>query len=55
VALNTPAPYAARRPPAVDPNVAKALSIVTLDQATFGLVGLFFDNYISEVRDFEDI
>jgi hypothetical protein len=55
VALITSAPHAARRLPAVDPNVAKALAIVILGQATFGLVGLYFDNYVAEVRALEDI
>jgi hypothetical protein len=54
-ALTTPAPHAVRRLTAVDPNVAKALAIVTLGQATFGLVGLYFDNYIVEARDVENI
>jgi hypothetical protein len=39
----------------VDPNVAKALAIVTLGQATFGLVGLYFVNSVAEARDLEDI
>jgi hypothetical protein len=30
------------------PKFAKALAIVTLAQATFGLVGLYFDNYVAE-------
>jgi hypothetical protein len=55
VAVTTPAPYAARRLPAVDPNVAKALAIVTTSQATFVLVVLYFDNYVAEARDLEDI
>jgi hypothetical protein len=55
VALITPAPHAARRLPAVDPNVAKALAIIILVQATFGFVGLYFDNYVAEARDLEDI
>jgi hypothetical protein len=48
VAVTTPALHAVRRLPAVDPNVAKALEIVTLGQATFGLVGLYFGNYVAE-------
>jgi hypothetical protein len=32
VAMTTPVPHAARRLPAVDPNVAEALAIVTLSQ-----------------------
>jgi hypothetical protein len=55
VAVTTPAPHAARRLPAVDPNVAKVLAIVTLDQATFRLVGLYGDNYVAEALDLEDI
>jgi hypothetical protein len=55
VSVTTSAPHAARRLPAVDPTVAKALAIVTLSQATFGLVGLYFDNYVAEARDLEDI
>jgi hypothetical protein len=55
VAATTPAPHAKRRLPAVDPNVVKALAIVTLCQATFGLVGLYFDNYVAEARDLENI
>jgi hypothetical protein len=39
----------------MDPNVAKSLANVTLCEATFGLVGLYFDNYVAEVRDLEDI
>jgi hypothetical protein len=50
----TSATQAARRLPAVDPNVAKALTIVTLGQAT-RLVGLYFDNYVAEARDLENI
>jgi hypothetical protein len=50
VAVTTPAPHAARRLPAVDPNVAKALAIVALSQATFALVGLYFDKYVAEAR-----
>jgi hypothetical protein len=53
VAVTTSAPHAARRLSAVDPNVAKALAIVTLSQATFGLVGIYFDNYVAEARDLE--
>jgi hypothetical protein len=55
VAVTTSAPHAARRLPAVDPNLAKALAILTLGQATFGLVGLYSDNYVAEARDLEDI
>jgi hypothetical protein len=55
VALTTSAPHAARRLPVVDPNVAKALVIVTLGQATFRLVGLYFENYVAEARDLENI
>jgi hypothetical protein len=55
VAMTTSAPHAARRLPAVDPNVAKALAIVTLGQATFGLVGLYFDNCVAEARDLKDV
>jgi hypothetical protein len=40
VAMTTPSPRTTRRLPAVDPNVAEALAIVTLAQATFGLEGL---------------
>jgi hypothetical protein len=39
----------------VGTNVAKALAIVTLGQATFGFVGHYFDNYVAEARDNEDI
>jgi hypothetical protein len=35
--------------------MAIALAIVTLGQATFGLLGLYFDNYVAEVRDLDDI
>jgi hypothetical protein len=38
-----------------DLNVAEALTIVTLDQTTFGLVGLYFVSYIGEAGDLEDI
>jgi hypothetical protein len=55
VEVTTSARHAARRLPAVDPNVAKALAIVTLGQATFGLVGLYIDNYVAEARDLGDI
>jgi hypothetical protein len=55
VAVTTPAPHEARRLPAVHPNVAKDLSNVMLGQATFGLVGLYFDIYVAETRDLEDI
>jgi hypothetical protein len=34
----------------MDPNVTKALAIVTLGQATFGLAGLYFDNYVAEAN-----
>jgi hypothetical protein len=51
LAVTTPAPHAARRLPAVDPNVV----IVILRQVTFGLVGLYFDNYVAEPRDLEYI
>jgi hypothetical protein len=53
--MTSPAPHAARRLPAVDPSVAEALAIVTLSQATFVLVSLYFDDYIGEARDPEDI
>jgi hypothetical protein len=39
----------------VDPNVFKALAILTLVQATFGLVGLYFDCYVAKAQDLEDI
>jgi hypothetical protein len=52
VAVTTP--HAARRLPAVDPNVDKALVILTLGQATFGLVDLYFDNYVAVARDLEN-
>jgi hypothetical protein len=55
VAVTTSAPHAAKRLPAVDPNVATALAVVTLDQATFGLASLYFDNYVAEVRHLEHI
>jgi hypothetical protein len=55
VAVITPAPHAARRLPAVDPNVGNAPAIVTLGQDTFGLVALYFDNYTAEARDLEDV
>jgi hypothetical protein len=55
VVVTTPAPHAARRLPAVDRNVAKALAILTLGQANFILVGLYFDNYVVQARDLEDI
>jgi hypothetical protein len=55
VAVTIPAPHAARRLHEVNQNVAKALAIVTLCQATFGLVGLFFDNYVAEAQDLEDV
>jgi hypothetical protein len=55
VAVTTSAPHTARRLPAVDPNVVKALAIVTLGQATFGLVGLYFDNYVPEALVLEDV
>jgi hypothetical protein len=55
VEVTTSARHAARRLPAVDPNVAKALAIVTLGQATPGLVGLYFDNYVAETRELEDV
>jgi hypothetical protein len=51
VAVTTPAPHAARRLTAVDPNMAKVLAIVKLGQAIFGLIGLYFDNYVAEARD----
>jgi hypothetical protein len=54
VAVTTPELHAARRLPAVDPNVAKALAIISLGQVTFGLVGLYFDNYVGDTRDLED-
>jgi hypothetical protein len=55
VAVTTSAPHTARRLPAVDPNVAKALAIVTLGQATFGLVDLYFDNFVAEARVLQDV
>jgi hypothetical protein len=55
VSVTTPAPHAAKRLPAVDPNVVKTLAIVTLFQATPGLVGLYFDHVVAEARDPEDI
>jgi hypothetical protein len=55
VAVNTTAPNAAKRLPAVNPIVANTLTIVTLEQATFGLVGHYLDNYVAEARDFYDI
>jgi hypothetical protein len=53
--VTTSIPHAAWRLPAVDPNVAKALAIVTLGQATFGLIGLYFDNYVAEARELENV
>jgi hypothetical protein len=55
VAVTTTTPHAARRLPALDPNVAKALAIVTLGQAPLGLACLYFDSYIAEARDLKDI
>jgi hypothetical protein len=43
------------RLPAVDPIVAKELAIIALGQTTFGLISLYFDNYITEFGDFEDL
>jgi hypothetical protein len=54
VAVTTPALTAARKLPAVDPNMVRALTIVTLENTTFGPVRLYFDNYIAKVGDFED-
>jgi hypothetical protein len=53
VAVTIPVPHAARKLPAVDPNVAETLAIITLGQTTFGLVGLCFDNYVAEAQDLE--
>jgi hypothetical protein len=53
--MTTPAPHATRRLPAVDPNMAKALGIVTLGQATFGILGLYFESCVAESRDIEGI
>jgi hypothetical protein len=39
----------------MDPNMAKVLAIITLGQATFGHVGLYFDNYVAEAQDLKDI
>jgi hypothetical protein len=54
MALTTPAPQAARRLPAVDPNVAKALAVVALGLTTFTLISLHIDNYIAKIAEFED-
>jgi hypothetical protein len=55
VAVTTSAPHSARRLPVVDSNVAKALENITLCQATFGFVDLYFDDYIADARDLENM
>jgi hypothetical protein len=48
VAVTTPTPYAARRLPLIDPNVAKAMAIVTIYESTFRIISLYFENYVAE-------
>jgi hypothetical protein len=53
VAVTTPAPQASRSLPSVDPNVAKALTIVALSQTTFGPISIYINDYVGEVRYFK--
>jgi hypothetical protein len=55
VAATTPAPQPVRRRPAIDPNVAKTLVIVTLGQSRLQFVGFCLNSYISEVREFKNV
>jgi hypothetical protein len=54
VAMNTPTPQAAKRLPAVHPDVAKTLTTVALYKPFSGSISFDLYNYVTECCQFED-